>query len=77
VDAKTEHQIAENLNEYLKDRTAIIITHRIFPSFKFDNIIVLEDGRISERGTHQELLEKRGYYADLLSAQQSGPTGNA
>lgn len=75
VDAKTEHQIAENLNEYLKNRTAIIITHRIFPSFKFDNIIVLEDGRISEQGTHQELLEKKGYYADLLSAQQSGPTG--
>ena len=70
VDANTEFQIAENLNEYLKERTAIIITHRILPTFKFDKIIVLEDGMILEEGIHEELVLKGGYYADLLSAQQ-------
>jgi ATP-binding cassette subfamily B protein len=70
VDANTEFQIAENLNEYLKERTAIIITHRILPTFKFDKIIVLEDGMILEEGIHEELVRKGGYYADLLSAQQ-------
>ena len=70
VDANTEFQIAENLNEYLKGHTAIIITHRILPTFKFDKIIVLEDGKILEEGIHEELVLKGGYFADLLSAQQ-------
>ena len=70
VDANTEFQIAENLNGYLKGRTAIIITHRILPTFKFDKIIVLEDGKILEEGIHEELVSKGGYYADLLYAQQ-------
>ena len=70
VDANTEFQIAENLNGYLKGRTAIIITHRILPTFKFDKIIVLEDGKILEEGIHDELVSKGGYYADLLYAQQ-------
>lgn len=71
VDARTEHKIAENLNKYLDGRTAIIITHRILPSFKFDDILVLEDGSILEQGNHEELLEKGGYYANLLKTQQS------
>lgn len=70
VDAKTEHQIAENLNDYLSNKTAIIITHRIFPSFKFDQILVMEDGRIIEKGTHESLLALNGAYADLLRTQQ-------
>jgi len=70
VDAKTEHKIAENLNDYLSNKTAIIITHRIFPSFKFDQILVMEDGRIIEKGTHESLLNLNGAYAELLRTQQ-------
>ncbi len=70
VDAKTEHRIAENLNQYLSNKTAIIITHRIFPSFKFNQIIVMEDGKIIEKGTHDSLLAQNGAYAELLRTQQ-------
>lgn len=70
VDAKTEKEIIGNLNEYLADKTAIIITHRIFSLFNFDKIVVLEDGNICEVGTHAELLRLNGYYAGLYAKQQ-------
>ena len=70
VDARTEQEIISSLNQYLKDKTAIIITHRIFSLFNFDKIIVLEDGTIVEQGTHFELLKKNGHYAKLFARQQ-------
>jgi ATP-binding cassette subfamily B protein len=76
VDANTEHRIASNLNQYLADKTAIIITHRIFSSFVFDRIIVMEDGKIIENGTHEALIKADGYYANLLRTQQLD-AGNA
>lgn len=69
VDAKTEYEIISNLYQYLHDKTAIIITHRIFTSFKFDKIIVLDNGSLSESGTHEELLKRNGYYAELYRLQ--------
>lgn len=69
VDAKTEYEIISNLYQYLHDKTAIIITHRIFTSFKFDKIIVLDNGKLSESGTHEELLQRNGYYAVLYRLQ--------
>ncbi len=75
VDARTEKTIIGNLNEYLHGKTAIIITHRIFTLFNFDKIVVLEDGVITEVGTHQQLLEKKGYYAGLYNRQQQQETG--
>ncbi|OYW18047.1 MAG: ABC transporter, partial [Sphingobacteriales bacterium 12-47-4] len=70
VDAKTEQEIIGHLYDYLHNKTAIIITHRIFSLFQFDRIIVLDDGQIIEQGTHAELLEKDGYYAELYARQQ-------
>ena len=70
VDAKTEHRIAASLNQFLENRTAVIITHRIFPSFKFDKIVVMEDGTITEKGTHEELTNLKGYYYNLLRLQE-------
>lgn len=71
VDAKTEKQILGNLHEVLKDKTALIITHRIFSLLEFDQILVMDKGTIIERGTHQSLMEKEGYYASLYRKQQS------
>jgi len=69
VDAKTEKEILQNLQLFLTDRTAIIITHRIFTLFDFDKIVVLEDGRIVEVGKHQDLLAINGYYTFLYQQQ--------
>jgi len=71
VDARTEKEILDNLYQFLKDKTAIIITHRIFALFDFDQVIVMDQGKIIEQGTHESLLEKGGYYAALYARQQS------
>ncbi len=70
VDAKTEKEILTNLNNYLADKTAIIITHRIFSLLNFDKIIVLEDGAIAEQGKHADLLALDGLYAEMYARQQ-------
>ncbi len=70
VDARTEQEIIGNLNQYLSNKTAIIITHRIFSLFNFDKIVVLDDGMIIEEGTHQHLIDKKGHYAKLFARQQ-------
>jgi ATP-binding cassette subfamily B protein len=71
VDAKTEQLILNNLAEVLKDKTAIIITHRIFSLLAFDLVIVIDDGSIIEQGTHDDLVKKNGYYAELYRKQQA------
>lgn len=69
VDARTENEIVNNLDKFLNNKTAIIITHRIFSSFRFNKIVVLEDGIIAEEGTHEQLLQQNGYYAELYRLQ--------
>jgi len=76
VDAKTENEIIGNLYEYLENRTAIIITHRIFSLFHFDKIIVIEDGRIVEQGTHEQLMNLNGFYSELYNRQQQQDSQN-
>ena len=70
VDVRTEKEIIGNLYDYLKDKTAIIITHRIFSLFHFDKIVVLDEGEIVEQGTHEQLLARNGLYTTLYARQQ-------
>lgn len=76
VDSKTEKAIIENLYRYLEDKTAIITTHRIFSLFRFNKIIVMDEGRIAEQGSHEELLRINGIYADLYARQQAMESGS-
>jgi ATP-binding cassette subfamily B protein len=70
VDTDTEEQILTNLKENRKGKTTIIIAHRISTIQNADKILVLDSGIMAEYGTHEELLEKRGIYADMYEKQQ-------
>jgi len=65
VDTHTEEEILKRLKEFMKNRTSIIISHRISTVKDSDKIFVLDNGRIVEEGTHDELVELGGIYADL------------
>jgi len=71
VDMETEYEIQQQLKEVLKNRTTFIIAHRISSVKSADQIIVLKDGEIAERGRHRELIEKGGIYAQMVADQMS------
>lgn len=70
VDAKTEQRILANLREFRQQGITIIATHRISSIMRSDEILVLDQGRISERGMHEQLLEVVGWYDNMYRQQQ-------
>jgi len=70
VDTSTEEQILKNLNESLKGKTSILISHRISTIKHCDEIIVLDNGGIAERGNHDSLVKNNGIYADFYQKQK-------
>ena len=70
VDAKTEYAIIDNLKETRKDKTTIIIAHRLSTVVHVDLILVLQNGQIIERGRHEDLLALDGWYAQTYQSQQ-------
>jgi ATP-binding cassette subfamily B multidrug efflux pump len=69
VDTRTEQQIQEAMRQLMQDKTCFVIAHRLSTIRHADHILVVRDGNIVEQGTHEELMEKNGFYADLYYAQ--------
>jgi ATP-binding cassette subfamily B protein len=69
LDANNERTIVENLAQFVKDKTVVVVTHRLSTVKNADQIVVLEQGQIVEKGTHTELVELRGKYFDLVRNQ--------
>ena len=71
VDTRTEQLIQNSMNELMQGRTSFVIAHRLSTIKSADIIIVMNEGKIVERGNHEELLEKNGHYAELYKSQFS------
>ncbi|PHR10685.1 MAG: ABC transporter [Aequorivita sp.] len=69
VDTETEEQILQNLHKISKEKTTIIVSHRISSAKNADKIIVLEEGKIIQQGTHNNLVNTEGYYKELYAKQ--------
>jgi ATP-binding cassette subfamily B protein len=73
LDSESEAAVQEALETALKGRTSIVIAHRLSTILAADQILVIDEGRITQRGKHAELLEQRGLYAELYQRQSSSP----
>ena len=69
IDSQTELLVQQALGKLLAGRTSLVIAHRLSTIRAADEVLVLDAGRVIERGTHQELLRRRGYYFDLYQQQ--------
>ena len=77
VDPETEAQIRRELERITYKRTVLLITHRIVSARQADFILVMEDGRITQRGTHDELMHQEGYYREVALSQFAGTDDDA
>lgn len=71
VDTETEEAILNNLLEFCKDKTTILVSHRVSSAKNADKIIILDDGKIIQQGTHNQLVNQDGYYKELYMKQLS------
>ena len=71
VDTETEEAILNNLHEICKDKTTIIVSHRVSSAKNADRIIIVDKGQIIEQGSHNQLVNKEGYYRELYYKQLS------
>lgn len=69
LDAKNERMIVENLSDFYRGRTVVVVAHRLSTVKNADNIIVLDKGVIAESGTHSELIDRKGVYFNLIKNQ--------
>jgi ATP-binding cassette subfamily B protein len=72
VDTRTEVQIQRAMKNLMRGRTSFVIAHRLSTIRDADHILVMDEGDIVEQGTHRELLEKKGFYAELYNSQFVG-----
>ncbi len=70
LDTETEERIQKNLNSTWKDKTTIVVSHRVSTVKNFDHIIVMDEGKIVEEGTHEELIDKEGIYSRIYERQK-------
>ena len=69
IDTRTEHRVQRSFAKMMKGRTSFIVAHRLSTIREADMILVMKDGNIIEQGTHEELLEKKGFYNELYYSQ--------
>ncbi len=71
LDPIAEKEVYENYNRYSGGKTAVFISHRLASTRFSDRIVLLEDGKITEMGTHEELLDRNGKYAEMFRVQSN------
>src|SRR5690606_18870971 len=72
LDSQSESNIIRNMQDILKGRTAVVIAHRLSTIMSSDKIVVLFNGTVAEEGNHQDLVDRRGMYYQLVKQQMAG-----